>query len=340
MARFRPLFLLWIVSTLFLAACQTPTPTPGTPVQVTVWKDTVGAITAMEMHPNGRLLATGTDSGAIRVWDVVTGQIVTSYNAHNKVTSLAYNREGTYLATGGADGALRLWDTADSRLLVQPPLFFGNIGAISWLKDSTQRLFLSTDDQVVHLVDMNARGVIVKEFKGHSTTITGASYVGGTRYLATSSTDRNLIIWDILSGGVLAALTQDTPVMAMRPSPNGRFVAIGMASGLVRVLRVQDTIGKSDVSFGTKSAVFKVAWNADGTRIAVSFADKTVRVYDPATGLQVAVLVGHTADPISLIWRDKDRVMSADREGFIRTWEVGALQPPAGTPTATPTPGG
>jgi WD40 repeat protein len=337
MLRTRSLFLLLVI--LFLAACQ-PTPLVGTNVKVTVWKDSSGAITALELHPDGRLLATGT-AGYIRIWDTQTGQIAFSFQAHDQVTSLAYNREGTYLATGGADGSLRLWDTANNRLLLQPAAFGGSITNISWLKDSTQRLLASSDgDFLIRLVDMNAKGATFKSFKGHGASITGAVYIPNSRNFASASKDRNVIVWDIREGNALSVLTQNAPVNAVQPSPDGKTLAVGLSTGEIR-LYGSNPFAKPPTPlgnvFGTTSAVLKLAWNSDGTRLAASYADNTVRVYEPTSGLQVALLVGHTSAPISLIWQGKDRVISADRDGYIRTWEVGSLLPPPGKPTPTPT---
>jgi hypothetical protein len=311
-------------------------------VNVTVWKDTLGAITALELHPNGRLLAAGTATGTVRVWDTQTGQIATSFGAHQNVAALAYNLEGTYLATSSTDGALRLWDTANNRLLVEPPLFMGSINAISWLKDSTQRLLLSSDgDFQVQLIDMNAKGAVIKTFKGHSAAITAAVFIPNTRFFASGSLDRNVIIWDIRQGSQLAVLTQDAPVTSVQPSPDGSTLAIGTESGLIRLYTVSPFAKPPNPpgnAFGAKGSagVLKVAWNSDGSRLAASFTDNTVRVYEPATGLQVGLMVGHSAAPISLIWQGKDRVISGDRDGYIRTWEVGGLKAPPVKPTATP----
>ncbi len=338
MLRYRNLLLLLIFC---LAACDTKPPVIGSSVPVTVWKDTVGAITAMDLHPDGRLLATGTSTGAIRIWDIQTGQIASSYNAHTEVTTLAYNREGTYLATGGTDKIVRLWDTKDNRFLVQSETYSGNIAGLSWFKDGTQRLLVGSDDLFVRMLDMNAKAVSLKEYKAHSARITGVSYIPNTRTFASASADKNLVIWDIRAASVLKVITESGPITAMRSSPDGKTLAVGLSTGLVK-LYGSNPYAKPPTPlgnvFGGSSGVLQLAWNPDGSRIAVSFADNTVRIYEPSTGLQVGILVGHTSAPISVIWLDKNRAISADREGYIRTWDVSSLKPPAGKPTATPTP--
>jgi WD40 repeat protein len=66
-----------------------------------------------------------------------------------------------------------------------------------------------------------------------------------------------------------------------------------------------------------------VAWLPDGTRLASSSRDSTVRLWDAATGAALATLNGHTEAVISGAWSpDGTRLASADET--VRIWGVPA----------------
>ena len=72
---------------------------------------------ALAFSPCGRYLASGTwwyegmEKMAIRLWDVASGENITTLWGHpTDIQSLAFSPDGTLLASGSFDGAIMLWD--------------------------------------------------------------------------------------------------------------------------------------------------------------------------------------------------------------------------------------
>ena len=78
-----------------------------------------GAIYPLALSSNGRLLAAAVPFAEelIRVWDVATGEVVSSFNLPAKVTSMTFDRTGKFIAIGSRDGKIYLWDVLNGSLV-------------------------------------------------------------------------------------------------------------------------------------------------------------------------------------------------------------------------------
>jgi WD40 repeat protein len=64
--------------------------------------------------PDGKTLASSSDDGTIRLWDIATGRPIGSpLTGHtDAVYSVAFSPDGKTLASGSDDHTIRLWDVA------------------------------------------------------------------------------------------------------------------------------------------------------------------------------------------------------------------------------------
>ena len=68
---------------------------------------------AVAIAPDGTWLATGSNDGAVRIWDPATGQQRAALTGHaGPVRAVAIAPDGSWLASGGQDGTVRIWDPA------------------------------------------------------------------------------------------------------------------------------------------------------------------------------------------------------------------------------------
>ena len=68
-------------------------------------------ITSMSFHPQHTELATTSEDGTAKVWEIDTGDLLRSLKGHtNPVNCVNYDQQGKYVVTSSSDLTIKLWD--------------------------------------------------------------------------------------------------------------------------------------------------------------------------------------------------------------------------------------
>ncbi len=78
-------------------------------------------------------------------------------------------------------------------------------------------------------------------FRGHTSVVESVTFGHQSKILASGDWDGNVIVWDVRTGAVLHQWTFDR-IWDLQFAPDGRHLAVGDGSGLIRLLRIQPTI--------------------------------------------------------------------------------------------------
>ena len=145
--------------------------------------------------------------------------------------------------------------------------------------------------------------------------------------LASASGDWTIKLWDVATGKEQATLKGHTCPVSVRGVQSGRQDA-----GLGKLGQDDQAVGRGDgqgtrpPSRGHTKLVYSVVFSPDGKTLASGSWDKTIKLWDVATGKERATLKGHTCLR-ELRWRSARTARrwprrSADQT--IKLWDVGA----------------
>ncbi|MBY9068225.1 DUF4062 domain-containing protein [Hyphomonas sp. WL0036] len=315
----------------------------GRDATIRLWDPTTGAETArLEGHksevlalavlPDGRL-ASGSSDRTIRLWDLATGVETARLEGHDDgVAALAVLPEG-HLASGSSDGTIRLWDPASGAEIARLEGHDGGIMALLVLPD--RRLASGSHDRTICMWDPS-RGAETARLEGHEGWVTALAVLPDGR-LASGSFDRTIRLWDWTTAAVTSALQGDgNAARALAALPDGRLASDG--TGATIRLRDPATGAETARLEGHKSEVDALGVRPDGVRalavlpeghLASCSSDGTIRLWDPASGAEIARLWGHRGVVNALAVLPDGHLASGSHDRTICLWD-----PSSGAETA------
>jgi Tol biopolymer transport system component len=140
----------------------------------------------------------------------------------------------------------------------------------------------------------------------------------GTK-LALVSQAEGISIRDVASGREVAAVKPEVPAYVANFSADGARLAAASQSARVYDL----STGKEIAAFaGGESSVIEVSFSADGTRLAAISNDKTVRIFDLASGTEVLSLPHQENPNVAVFSPDGHKIATGGGDGIVRIFDA------------------
>jgi HEAT repeat protein len=240
--------------------------------------------------PDGKTIATTSEEGLARLWDVATGKLRQTLAGHNGIVRhCAFTRDGKQLLTSGFDNTIRVWD-ADSGEPVKTLTDDSAVYYISLLGDDRTVISASADSR---LRFWNVtQGKLEGYLMGHTATVwtAAATTVNGVSTIISGSTDRTAKIWDYQSGEIRQTLSGHAlGVTSVAIASHAKIAASGAGDGEV-ILWDAATGEELHKIPGSSTVAYDIAFAPDNKTIAVARGNHTVTLYDVETGKAVRQL--------------------------------------------------
>ncbi|HEX8556973.1 MAG TPA: serine/threonine-protein kinase [Pyrinomonadaceae bacterium] len=284
------------------------------------------AVRSVSFSPRGTHLASGGNDGALRLWNVSTGEgsvlglCPPGQTGFAYISSVSFAPDGETLASASNDGAIRLWRAA--------PEASEGPRVLAVCKNPPRSIAFSPSGR--HLVSGGSDGAVQLWGVAGGDPVTLGVCKGAVwsvavspdgAFAAAESDDGTVRIWQLDEGRAARALRAfDTDIRSVAISPGGGLVAAAGGDGHIRIAD-PGAGGMSDL-VTCEGGVRSIAFSPDGAALAVGGEDHLLRVCDVATG--ALRTLGRCEDLISSVAFSPDNrtIASGSWDKSVRLWDV------------------
>jgi len=245
------------------------------------------SIRAVETSQDGVLLAAGTDSGIITLFDRVSGSVLHTLTAHeDRVNVLTFNPDSSLMASADLLGNIIIWNTESGEI----------VSELSINSEEVRALAFSPDGE--NLVAGNSQGEIIWWSVNTSTTQEG--------FIEAHSGE---VIYDLVF------------------SPDGTMMATGGADNTIHLWDYDNGLSLRTIITGHTNWVTTLDFSANSQLLASGSFDRSVRVWNASSGEFVWGFINHPREIFALTFDQTGRILiTSDLDGNMVLWNAVATE--------------
>ncbi|MBD0336765.1 MAG: DnaJ domain-containing protein [Cyanobacteria bacterium Co-bin13] len=188
---------------------------------------------AIALSPNLKLMAAGSDSGAVYLWNYKTRQSFHTLEGHTgAIQSLLFSQDSQFLFSSSADGTIKLWHLASGSLIRTLAGHAGGVAsiAISW---PHKVLVSGGDDGTVGVWDLKSN-LLLRKILDQDVPVRAVALNPAGEIAVCGSADGSIKLCHVLRGGILQWSEQHrAAVSAIATSPTAKYFVSGSEDGQV-----------------------------------------------------------------------------------------------------------
>jgi WD40 repeat protein len=242
-----------------------------------------GSISYVAFSPDGKLFATASKDGTVKIWNSFDGTEVAVLRGHHaEILHLEFSSDSSYFISTSIDHTARLWRVRDANLLAKLPAM-QNIYDYGDLNTAAGRLITGYRDGTVALWDTKS-WTIISTVHAHKNGILRTAWSSDNTRFATAGQEGTVRIWDAKNGIQSVVLEGHSGfVRSVTFTDDDRKIISTGDDGTARIWDIEDS---SHVVFNAEEEGVADAFLLKDQRRLVTTSsgfvkrDKTIKVWD------------------------------------------------------------
>ncbi len=309
-----------------------PLPRPESPCLATLPCE-ASDITGVAVHPDGRRLASCERRGPLRIWDLVTGEVLLTLAGHGRRDAQAvdFSPDGKLLASGADDHTIRLWEVKSGACLQTINAHRNEVRRVRFHPDGERLISAShSDDGNLKLWSVKT-GKPLLSLKGHTKWVWDFALFPDGERLATAAWDGTVRIWELKTGACTRTFEVGDYVSGVAVSRDGALVFGARDDGEIYLWDVATGERLGVLPALKHTRIQSLIAHPDGERLLA--AGDGISIWDIKSRRRLRVLRGHVheVNAIALLPGGRE-LASGSYDGDVKLWDLARETPEEGPP--------
>jgi WD40 repeat protein len=280
-------------------------------------------VRAVDVSPDGKIIATGSQDGSVRIWNAEAGKELHKFDFATKdkgteILDVNFSVNGDQLVAVGFE-TLVSFDTKtwQKKIANLDEFKEKNLSLFGW------KVIFSPDEKLVAVGNYYGEVIlldsdklnIIKVIRNHQANVKTLGFSANGKILATGSWDRTVKFFDVESGNLINELKGHfAGIHEIAFSPNGKILATASGDFNVNLWNTEKVANSDAILINSSftaisnSGKFVVSWNSANGDLGSWNLQTREQIWSAKTSANVfSIDISETADQIIL----------GDREGYI-----------------------
>lgn len=256
-------------------------------------------ISAVKFHPVYSIVVSASQDATIKIWDFETGEFERTLKGHTMaVQGLDFDHTGNFLVSCSADLTIKIWDFQTYECVKTLKDHEHNISAVKFLSSGDQIVSASRDKTIK--IWETSTGYCQRTLNVHEDWVRALEVTDDGALMASAGHDKTVRLWDLAKLEVIHVMRDHTHYVEC------------LAFSPATLTSLEGPDGKT----------YK-GKDGPGNFLASGSRDKTIKIWETATGLCITTLVGHDNWVRGIVWHPNGKyIISVSDDKSIKVWDI------------------